>query len=281
MERKEKIEGCLYGGTAGNAMYAVLMLDSASAIIPGRDAGNMSCHEWTDMIVTNVKEAYSSLPDKTLQTAGGDNGCTALAMVTPLALSGHDSFTDGLHIASLGGEIIKNTHRSPSCFIPASIFAYMIFRLVEEPRSVTREKFMDIIRDTRNILPDFIDMEYGMTYYDLYRSEVISLYRLCDKAIKLACAKTEDCGSISEIGEAVSADKVLTVAVYSCLRHFGDFQEAVRCAAESGGDSGATGFAAGCLTGLITGPRAIPDTFKYRHGLNERITSAAEKLFQI
>ena len=44
MERKEKIEGCLYGGTAGNAMYAVLMLDSASAIIPGRDAGNMSCH---------------------------------------------------------------------------------------------------------------------------------------------------------------------------------------------------------------------------------------------
>lgn len=102
---------------------------------------------------------------------------------------------------------------------------------------------------------------------------------LIEKAQKLATKNYDDVDCIYELGEGWVAEEALAIAVYSCIKYQNDFEKAIVCAVNHGGDSDSTGAIAGNIMGAYLGVEKIPEYYKQDIELKEEIIEIAHDMF--
>ena len=181
-------------------------------------------------------------------------GCGGIMRVAPVALFAavHRDRWSGAQVAKLAGEAARLTHLHPLGFLPAALFAYIIYALLplEKP---TREEVEEIIHEGEKILRDI---------YGEHTRHIDVLTKLIDKAIALSRSDVTDAEALSLLGEGWVAEETLAVAVYSFLRYRNEVEKALVVAVNHNGDSDSTGAVAGNLIGALLGYEAIPDCYK-------------------
>ena len=103
--------------------------------------------------------------------------------------------------------------------------------------------------------------------------------KLIEKAQKLAKENYKDADCIYELGDGFVADEALAIAIYSCLKYSNDFEKAIVCAVNHGGDSDSTGSIAGNIMGAYLGISKIPKYYKQNIELKNEIIELASDLF--
>lgn len=261
------------GSAESTSDNTIVTLHTAAGIFESRNLEERTFIGLVSKITRNIGESYRK---NGLMPAA--EGCGCLMRVIPAAFFTHDYCLDSIHVATLGAEVAKITHKSPMCFMPAAMLVFILFQLADENREITKTVFMDVISDCRNLLPNFIDNEKEKTYQDLYKEEVESIRRSIDKAIRLSFSKMDEQEAIAGLGDGLSAEEALSIGIYCCLKHFGDFSQTVRTAVDLSGRSMYTGPVAGSIAGLIAGSGGIPAEYKERLGMADRILSISENL---
>lgn len=100
-------------------------------------------------------------------------------------------------------------------------------------------------------------------------------------AMELADKDIEEYKAVAVIGEGWVAEEAIAIAIYSCLKHCDNFQEAVLTAVNHAGDSDSTGALAGSIMGCYLGYECIPVHMLERLELKELIEDIATDLYDI
>ena len=97
-------------------------------------------------------------------------------------------------------------------------------------------------------------------------------------AINLANSSVNDIDAIRKIGEGWVAEETLAIAIYSTLKHFDSFEDAIVASVNHSGDSDSTGAVTGNIMGALLGFSAIPDHYRKDLELIETLEDIAERI---
>ena len=117
---------------------------------------------------------------------------------------------------------------------------------------------------------------YGFMYPGDWRV----LKALVDKAVELSDADLKDVEAIGQLGEGWVGEEALAIALYSALKHYDSFEDAVVAAVNHNGDSDSTGAICGNIMGLVYGYEALPDYYKNEVELQDVLVEVAEDLWK-
>ena len=177
-------------------------------------------------------------------------GCGGIMRVAPVALFAavHRDEWSGAQVAWLAGEAARLTHLHALGYLPAALFAYMIYELLEVEHP-TREEVELAIRHGEAVLREV---------YGEYAAPIDQLMELMDQAVALSHSHCSDAEALALLGEGWVAEETLAVAVYALLKYMDDFEKVLVVAVNHDGDSDSTGAVAGNLIGALIGAKAIP-----------------------
>lgn len=202
-------------------------------------------------------------------------GCGGIMRVAPVALFAEMPFARNAHVCA--ANIARLTHHHPLGFMSAAYLVILLEFLQSHP-TTSSDDLRDLLRhvecefrqtpvsydyhvhDPRPSGKDYdvINDTYGKVY-PKYCEQLTDLIR---KAEYLSKESIPDSEAIRMIGEGWVAEETLAIAIYSCLKHYGNFAETIISAVNHDGDSDSTGSVAGQIMGLIVGIDGIPDEFK-------------------
>jgi ADP-ribosylglycohydrolase len=97
-------------------------------------------------------------------------------------------------------------------------------------------------------------------------------------AIPEAVEAREDHRAMEQLGQGWVAEEAVAMALCAVLRHPDNFNDAVRCAVNHGGDSDTVGCIAGALAGSRAGYRGLPEEWLNRLAGREKLTDLADRL---
>lgn len=202
-------------------------------------------------------------------------GCGGIMRVAPVALFYEMPHCRNEYVCA--ANLAKLTHHHPLGFMSAAYLVILLEFLQSHPTSSSDElrellghvacEFVNTpvdydyhVHDPRPSGKDYdvANATYGKEYPD-YCDQLLTLIR---KAETLSTEPIPDAEAIRMIGEGWVAEETLAIAIYSCLKHYGDFAETIISAVNHDGDSDSTGSVAGQIMGLIVGIDGIPDEFK-------------------
>ena len=188
---------------------------------------------------------------------GGDpynnsKGCGGIMRVAPIALYAavNDGF-DEIKVAQLAADASECTHQHPLGFLPASLFAVLLYKVVLMSPKQVREEIDSIVADTVNIL--------DRIYEGKYESDKQYLKELTTKAVRLAHSDIADADAIRELGEGWVAEETWAIALYSAIRHIDSVEDAIIASVNHDGDSDSTGSVCGNIMGAIYGYEHIKE----------------------
>ena len=212
----------------------------------------------------------NSLSSDTLGTIenpiNDSKGCGGVMRVAPIGLYYSRKFKNHPEeVGKIGAEAAAITHGNQLGIIPAYVFSLIIFHLVnnydiEEAVKLSLETFN---RDSDN--------------YDAEKKEVFN--NLINKAINFANSGKNDIAAINELGHGWVAEEALAIAIYSSLKHKDNFEEALICSVNHGGDSDSTGAITGNIMGAFLGLNKIPDYYINNLELKDIILEIADDLY--
>lgn len=198
-------------------------------------------------------------------------GCGGLMRVAPCGLYFRSNGLNDYDILNSTGMLAAKasalTHGHPLGIIPSYVFA-IIINILAHNDNVT-------IEEAVNIAMRIYKSEFNIT--DRKTNE--NFIKLIEKAQKLAKENYEDADCIYELGDGFVADEALAIAIYSCLKYSNDFEKAIVCAVNHGGDSDSTGSIAGNIMGAYLGISKIPKYYKQNIELKNEIIELASDLF--
>ena len=139
----------------------------------------------------------------------------------------------------LGERIAALTHGHPDGYRAAGAFSALISLLV-----------------AGTALPDAVSVVLEETARLSWGEETAA--RL-SAAIVLADEDTPDTEAVALLGTGKTAERALAIGLFCALRHEDSFSDAVRAAANHGGDSSVTASVAGQIAGASLGRDAIPE----------------------
>ena len=184
-------------------------------------------------------------PGRPEEPRNDSKGCGGLMRVAPLGLAAH-LFSDPVGKALEWGETAAaSTHGHPLGWMAAAFLSSLIYHICEGTglaASVDKAKGDCIAR-----------------YQD--DSYLIQMTGLLDRAVDLAGSDHPDGECMEALGEGWVAEETLAMAVFSCLRHAGDFKGCLRCAVNVTGDSDSIGSVAGNILGAYLGIGAVEKAF--------------------
>ncbi|MBO7251915.1 MAG: ADP-ribosylglycohydrolase family protein [Oscillospiraceae bacterium] len=151
-------------------------------------------------------------------------------------------------VVRLGAEAVALTHGSPTAFLSGAALAYIISRLVSEPRIPLKRAF----REAAEAVTELFGHQYTQAY------DFATLMR---HAITYAQAPNVNPMDIMERFGCDNAAKVLAGAVYACLVSGGDFDRAMIVAVNHSGRSAAVGAIVGAILGIRMGEEALPEFY--------------------
>ena len=174
------------------------------------------------------------------QPINGSKGCGGVMRVAPVGLWEHDAE----RAAVLAADAAAITHGHPMGWIPAAALAWIVNQCVYGATSSLAE----LVAGCADELPS-----WPLPAPD-HAADMADQLR---RAAELAANDVPDSRNIPLLGEGWVGDEALAIAVYACLRHPGDFSEAVIAAVNHGGDADSTGAIAGNIMGAWLGLKAI------------------------
>lgn len=217
-------------------------------------------------------EALAGLEKGTLEKPlNNSKGCGGVMRVAPCGLyfssaglSNYDNFNS---IGRLGAEASALTHGHPLGNIPSYVFT-IIINILAYNDDVSIEEAVNIA------------MKVYKTKFNIADRKTNKYFtQLIEKAQKLAKKNYDDIDCIYELGEGWVAEEALAIAIYACIKYQDDFEKAIVCAVNHGGDSDSTGAIAGNIIGTYLGIDKIPEYYKQNIELKDEIIELATDLF--
>ena len=198
-------------------------------------------------------------------------GCGGVMRVAPVALCRDLMDMPASFVTTLGGTVAEVTHQHPLGFMPAALMTELLRRVMDSECENNKENLKACVTAATETVRKF----YGFIYPDHWRV----LKGLVDKAVELADADLKDVEAIGQLGEGWVGEEALAIALYSALKHYDSFEDAVVAAVNHNGDSDSTGAICGNLMGLVYGYDALPSHFKDHVELSDVLTEVAEDLW--
>lgn len=197
-------------------------------------------------------------------------GCGGVMRIAPIPL--YASVQDRMSIEDsdrLAGDAAKITHQHPLGFIPAALMSHVIYRLAldEQP---SKDSMIQYINE---------GMEQMKLLYAQYPDELRILDDLMERAVMQSYTEVPDVQNIESLGGGWIGEEAVAIALYCCLRHFDNFEEALIAAVNHRGDSDSTGAITGNIIGAMVGYEAIPQHFKNDLELHDVILHMADDLY--
>lgn len=190
-------------------------------------------------------------------------GCGGIMRVAPIGLYFCDRGQAPEKIDTIGAKAAALTHGHELGYIPAAMFAHIIFRISERGDAI-----LEAVNDAVSAMPALFPEAKHMD----------ELLTLIQRAVSLAEQDMDDLDAIRQLGQGWVAEETLAIAVYCALKYADDFERGIVAAVNHDGDSDSTGAVAGNILGAALGMDAIPQ--KYLDHLERRdvILEIAEDL---
>lgn len=171
----------------------------------------------------------------------------------------------------MAAEVSELTHQHPLGYIPSSLVAYIIYRLIQD-ENPERETCKEYIREGLSLITEM---------YPEYPDEVARFNRLIKTAILWSDISTDDVQTIeNELGGGWVAEETVAIAIYCSLVYFDDFERAMIAAVNHSGDSDSTGAVTGNILGAVIGYEALPQFYKENLELHDVILHVADDLYR-
>ena len=195
------------------------------------------------------------------------HGPSALTVAVPVGLFfnperiGHDE------VLRLGAEAVAITHGSPLAFLPGAALAHIISR-------ITWDRVTDLnqlVWETAAVLEERFGREYPQAEHIARKLRFTS--GLAESLDVSECDAMEQLGCGDGVG-------VLAGAVYACLCHPRNFDEAMITAVNHSGRSAAVGAVAGAIMGARLGVAGLPDQYMEPLDAGEVLVELARDMHQ-
>lgn len=195
-------------------------------------------------------------------------GCGGIMRVAPIGIYGSYKWTLE-KTAEIAGKAAEITHLHPLSTYASATLA-LIVQLCIETDVINLGTFKEIVARALSVMKQvFHNNAPSMDYFE----------KIILKAICHIDSQSPDWKIIeNELGGGWVAEETLAIAIFSILRHFGDFSGTIISSVNHGGDSDSTGAVAGNIIGAITGYNKIPVKFTNNIQNPELILAFADKL---
>ncbi len=192
-------------------------------------------------------------------------GCGSVMRVAPIGLFFGKGYS--LHeIGKYGAETGAITHGHPLGIIPCYVLTIIINILAYTNKTI------------EEAVNEAID-EYKINFDIFSKDDRDYFINLIRKAIELSHKKfADDEKNIKELGEGWVAEEALAIAIYSAIKYSNDFEKAIICSVNHGGDSDSTGAITGNIIGTYLGFDKIPKYYVDDLELCDIIIEIAEDL---
>ena len=186
------------------------------------------------------------------EPSNNSKGCGGIMRVAPIALYAavRNDFDD-IAVARLAADAAECTHLHPLGFLPAALFALLLYKVTSMSASLVREEFDHIVAGTLDVL----DAVYDGKYVQDRRY----LRELTEKAISLAHSDIADADAVRVLGEGWVAEETWAIALYCAIRHMDSVEDAITASVNHDGDSDSTGSVCGNIMGAIYGYEHIKE----------------------
>jgi hypothetical protein len=129
-------------------------------------------------------------------------------------------------------------------------------------------------------LPEIVsEPDGGKTYGELWPEDICRLSNILEKALQMSASGFYDHVAIERIGGGWTGHEALAIAIYSAVKHFDSFENAIISSVNHSGDSDSTGAICGNIMGAIHGRSAIPEHYTNDLELLDVIEEIAEDLY--
>lgn len=194
-------------------------------------------------------------------------GPGALTAAVPVGLFFDPGRVSREEISRLGAEAVAITHGSPLAFLPGAALAYLISRITWDRAADLTE----LVWETAAALEEQFGREYPQAEHIARKLRYVS-----GMAESPELPEQE---AMEQLGCESGAD-VLAGAVYACLCHPRNFDEAMICAVNHSGRSAAVGAAAGAILGAKLGVAGLPDPYMEPLDAGEVLVELARDMHQ-
>lgn len=205
------------------------------------------------------------------EVRNNSKGCGGVMRVAPIGIfsGAHPHIYQYQDIALLAGQAAELTHKHIASTLAAALMAATVANCIVDD-VVDRTIFSFILTGGLIMLPE---------YFPGQLEEIKKFANLIELAMDLGKRdNVPEREAISRLGEGWVGDEALAIAVFSVMRHIGDFEKCMVCAVNHDGDSDSTGAIAGNIIGAILGYSAIPRYFLDALELEPVLVSAADDL---
>lgn len=209
-------------------------------------------------------------------------GCGGVMRTAPLAILGYiHCYADGDYgyCDMVAAEAARITHKHPLGFLPSAVLNDILMQLFESDEENPRSLFGCVLM-ALNRLPSIVsEDDGGKTYGELWPDEVVKLKEVIRQAIVLVTSDLPDHVAIEKIGGGWTGHEALAIAIYSALKYYESFEDAIVCAVNHSGDSDSTGAICGNIMGAIHGRMSIPNYYTKDLELIDIIEEIANDLY--
>ena len=151
-------------------------------------------------------------------------------------------------VGKLGTQAVAFTHGNPESFLAGAVLAYTIAGIIQHPDKPLPRQFEQAV--------EAMQIQFGETYPEAEKVE-----KLIFRAMHLAeDTELNALAALSMLG-CTTAAECLAGAVYACMIHPANFDEAVIAAVNHSGRSAAVGALTGAIMGAKLGEEALPDFY--------------------
>ena len=188
-------------------------------------------------------------------------GCGGIMRVAPIGIY----LGDPKEAGKFAAEAVAITHGHPLAIIPSYVFSVLISLIVNHDMEI-EEAFKESLRIYHE-------------NFEIYDNDIqIYFLDLIIKIVELVESNLPDTEAIKKLGQGWVAEEAFAIAMYSCLKHSNNFEEAIICAVNHDGDSDSTGAITGNIIGASLGYSKIPDYFTNDLQLKDIILELANDL---
>lgn len=170
-------------------------------------------------------------------------------------------------IGRLGAEAVAFTHGDPEAFLSGAFLAHSIAGILKDPQMPIARQFL--------LAAEAVETQFAQTY-----PQAAHITAKIQKAIALTKdPELTPLAAMTLLGCTTAAECVAG-AVYACIIHVANFDEAMIVAVNHSGRSGAVGAITGALLGARLGEDALPEFYLESLETAEILRELAEDLTQ-
>ena len=197
-------------------------------------------------------------------------GCGGVMRVAPVGIfcAAHSDLYDYEDTARLAGMAAEITHHHRMSTYASALLATTVRDCIGKS-NIRRLEFEWIVEGGLIMLKK---------YYDDESKIMAEFSAIIHRAMSLAKSDIPERDAIRKLGQGWIAEEALAIAIFSVMRHVGDFEKCVVCAVNHDGDSDSTGAIAGNIIGAILGYSAIPSYFLDNLEILHVLESVADEL---